>query len=308
MVLVCASPSNDAIAPQPEDGESSGPVVGLVTHPDPRPFPMEPDTRHISYLSRRLVDGILKSGARVIPLLYGEHPATFFIKLGLVNGIVLGGKTPFNDSTYNSKVKLIYKEFFARNVVDFLPLLSIGSVCADVRFHLEEGAAQKFLYPVNFITEEGLVGVTFTPADLQGTLFQHFTQDLKTKLEGRELFVSHHTKLSLHYVNSIPSFDAQYKVTSVSLDQGKLPYVSSFVGRSIPFTGVQWHPQVSASDAAIESSDHIFKAFVHQCSAAREFTHPEVLKPYVLSKSGGIQFSKGVVVLEDADNYKFLAH
>ncbi|XP_027339802.1 gamma-glutamyl hydrolase-like isoform X4 [Abrus precatorius] len=197
------------------------PVIGILSHPGDGASGRLSNATGVSYIAASYVKLVESGGARVIPLIYNEHPGDL-LKRALekneagdhfpVYGINLGAQ---NILAIVSGDKDILETFNASNLPSSLQLWKNA---------------------------------------IDGSVFQSFPEDLLPHLET-DCLVLHNSRYGisprrLQYNKKLSSF---FEILTTSKDTDDKIFVSTARGKNYPVTIFQWHPEKNTYEWATSS-------------------------------------------------------
>ncbi|XP_071730100.1 gamma-glutamyl hydrolase 2-like [Rutidosis leptorrhynchoides] len=238
----------------PEPNVNLGPIIGILSHPSDGASGRLNNSTNVSYIAASYVKFVESAGARVIPLIYNEHPETLQTKLNLVNGVLFTGGWA-KKGLYTEVVEAIFKD---DNILE--------------RFSGSHHASTLQLVK---------------NVNIEETMFQRFSTDLIAKLSTDRLVMHHHKYgISPERFQENVSLSNFFNILTTSTDKDNKVYVSTVQSQIYPVTAVQWHPEKNAfewglpmiphSDDAIQVTQHFANFFVSE--ARKSLNRPPVRK------------------------------
>ncbi|XP_027339799.1 gamma-glutamyl hydrolase-like isoform X1 [Abrus precatorius] len=226
------------------------PVIGILSHPGDGASGRLSNATGVSYIAASYVKLVESGGARVIPLIYNEHPGDLLKKLDLVNGVLFPGGWS-KTGLYFETSRYIFERALEKNEAgDHFPVYGINL------------GAQNILA---IVSGDKDILETFNasnlPSSLQlwknaidGSVFQSFPEDLLPHLET-DCLVLHNSRYGisprrLQYNKKLSSF---FEILTTSKDTDDKIFVSTARGKNYPVTIFQWHPEKNTYEWATSS-------------------------------------------------------
>ncbi|OWM88576.1 gamma-glutamyl hydrolase 2-like isoform X2 [Punica granatum] len=270
--------------PAPDPKLNFRPVIGILSHPGDGASGRLNNASNASYIAASYVKFVESAGARVIPLIYTEPPEILYEKLNMVNGVLFTGGWA-KSGLYYETVKGIFKKVLAKNDAgDHFPLYAIclGFELLTMLISKNRNILEKF-----DATDQASTLQFVKDTDIEGTVFQRFTPDLRKKLSTDCLVMqNHHYGISPGRLLENSDLSSFFKVLTTSADGENKVYVSTVQARSYPVTAFQWHPEKNAfewglsmiphSDDAIQVTQHVANFFVSE--ARKSLNRPSARK------------------------------
>ncbi|XP_027339800.1 gamma-glutamyl hydrolase 2-like isoform X2 [Abrus precatorius] len=220
------------------------PVIGILSHPGDGASGRLSNATGVSYIAASYVKLVESGGARVIPLIYNEHPGDLLKKLELVNGVLFTGGWA-KSGLYFETVGKIFKKILEKNDAgDHFPLYAvclgfelITMIVSQDNNILEEFTASNQASTLQFVEN----------ASIEGTVFQRFPPDLLKKL-GTDCLVmqNHRYGISPGKLLDNQKLSSFFEILTTCEDEDDKVYVSTVRSRNYPVTGFQWHPEKNA--------------------------------------------------------------
>lgn len=230
------------------------PVIGIVTHPGDGAIGRLSNATNASYIAASYVKFVESAGARVIPLIFNEPREVLAYKLRLVNGVLFTGGW-VKTGLYYDTVQEIFKHALEKNDAgDHFPVFAIclGFELLSMIISKDQNILETFSASAQAST------LQFTKnANIEGTVFQRFPEDLLKKLSTDCLVMqNHHFGLSPKKFEETPSLTSFFEVLTTSTDEDDAVYVSTVQARNYPVTAFQWHPEKNAFEWGLKKIPH----------------------------------------------------
>ncbi|XP_071730097.1 gamma-glutamyl hydrolase 2-like isoform X1 [Rutidosis leptorrhynchoides] len=224
----------------PEPNVNLGPIIGILSHPSDGASGRLNNSTNVSYIAASYVKFVESAGARVIPLIYNEHPETLQTKLNLVNGVLFTGGWA-KKGLYTEVVEAIFKQVLKKNDAgDHFPLFAIclGFELITMIISKDDNILERFSGSHHASTLQLVKNV-----NIEETMFQRFSTDLLAKLSTDRLVMHHHKYgISPKRFQGNVNLSNFFKILTTSTDKDNKVYVSTVHSHIYPVTAVQWHP------------------------------------------------------------------
>ncbi|KAJ7993951.1 hypothetical protein DPEC_G00260000 [Dallia pectoralis] len=216
------------------------PIIGILTQ-EVNDQAMKPFGK--AYIAASYVKYIESGGSRVVPIRLTMSTAEYEKIFMSINGLLLvGGSSNLETSNFARVAGIFYRlALNANDAGDFFP---IWGTCLGMQLLtflvagenlLSETPAENMSLPLNFTTEAN-----------SSRMFEGFSSDIINALSQEALTGNFH-----QYGVTIETFQNNDKLVSffsiLSTNKAKngAIFVSTMEGKTYPFYGVQWHPEVN---------------------------------------------------------------
>uniref|UniRef100_UPI00358EFD09 gamma-glutamyl hydrolase-like n=1 Tax=Myxine glutinosa TaxID=7769 RepID=UPI00358EFD09 len=220
------------------------------------------------------------AGGRVIPIRHGLAEEDYHEIFNCINGVLLpGGRFNLKTSEYARTASILYHLALQANEAgDPFPLWGI---CLGFQMLTHLTAGENLLVKTASTNNISLP-LTCTPGIKNGRTFEKCHSDeMETWAETPVTGHHHMYSIPLDAFQSNEKLSNFYRILSTNRDHDGLDFVSTIEAVSVPFYGVQWHPEVNAfgykrdlaapsSPAAVRLAFHTAEFFIGQ---ARRSSH-----------------------------------
>ena len=216
------------------------PVIGLVSQPLPETLKDDPRFDGTdSYMMAAYVKFAMASGARVVPLIWGEPEQTTMDKLALLNGVLFpgggGDYIEYGRSILNRLIEYNDNGLVYPAIGICLGFENMAIWAADLdRDILEPYNAHAISLPIYF-TDDPANSWVFGPMGDRAYDFENNNQTLN----------SHSWGVDPNAFNFDAGLGSFYKLTSISYepDIPYAPFTASMEAYDYPFFATQFHPE-----------------------------------------------------------------
>ncbi|XP_008214312.2 chitobiosyldiphosphodolichol beta-mannosyltransferase isoform X2 [Nasonia vitripennis] len=198
-----------------------------------------------SYIAASYVKYIESAGARVVPIWIGQPVSYYKDILGKINGVLFpGGSTYFNQSNgYADAGAVIYKIAKKFNKQgDFFP---IWGTCLGFEL-LTYVAANKFEHRSDCSSHNQALPLEFTSDFRDSRLFGKAPSDVIQILRSENVTGNYHRYCVTQEGLAKANLTNKFRVMSVNHDWNGQEFISTLEHVSMPFYGVQFHPEKNA--------------------------------------------------------------
>lgn len=216
------------------------PVIGVLTQLVSDEA-MKPFGR--TYIPASYVKYIESGGSRVMPIRLTLTTAEYESIFSRINGLIfIGGAADLETSDFARVAKIFYRLALAANDAgDFFP---IWGTCMGMQLLTVLVAGENLLSKTT--AENVALPLNLTAEAHSSRMLQGFPKELIKALTEEPLTANFH-----HYGVTVKTFQKNMKLTSffsiLSTNEAEngAHFVSTIEGKTYPFYGVQWHPEVN---------------------------------------------------------------
>ncbi|RZF45157.1 hypothetical protein LSTR_LSTR007120 [Laodelphax striatellus] len=218
-----------------------------------------------TYIPASYVKALEAAGARVVPLLIRQDEKYYRDNMAFINGVVFpGGAANLTmKGGFAEAANIIYK--IAKEINDnsngtqVFPILGvcqgmevISVIAANMTSPLVQCSAENMNLPLKFEKNYQF-----------SRLYRNLSPEINYLLSRVPVTVHHHHFcLTEHGLNAF-GLSLDWRILSTNQDQGGLKFISSMEHRSLPFVGVQFHPEKPAYEwHPIQHNPHNYKSIL----------------------------------------------
>jgi len=245
VVVLCSV----AVQAQPP-GTNTRPIIGILTvgpaddhcETSPEQAPGRGsggcfDAVYVKYLE--------SAGARVAPVPYNANKSELDFLFAGLNGLLYtgGGLSLAFNTTYFQTAYYMYQKAVAANLNgDVFPLW--GTCMGFQLLNVMTAYDQSVLSRYQFDSEYLLLPLDFTLAALSSRMFGTAPKSIFASLAVENISVNlHHDGVKPDVFAQNPNLVATYNILSTNVDRKGNPFISAMEGKTLPFYGVQFHPE-----------------------------------------------------------------
>ncbi|XP_076005498.1 gamma-glutamyl hydrolase [Genypterus blacodes] len=241
LVVVCCCCWSDA-SPTKARGEAVNerPIIGILTQII-SDKPMKPFGS--TYIPASYVKYIESGGSRVMPVRLTLTNAEYANIFRSINGLLLiGGAVDLETSDFARVANIFYRLALKANEGgDYFP---IWGTCMGMQLLTVMVAGQNLL--TSTPAQNIAMPLNLTAGAVSSRMFGGFPSEVMTALTQEPLTGNFH-----HYGVQVETFlqneylKSFYTILSTNIAENGVHFVSTIEGRTYPFYGVQWHPEVN---------------------------------------------------------------
>ncbi|KAJ8430347.1 hypothetical protein Cgig2_021624 [Carnegiea gigantea] len=309
IIMLPTEPDSEAAFPSsprclaPDANLNFRPVIGILSHPGDGASGRLKNGTGVSYIAASYVKFVESAGARVVPLVYTDHPGVLlrvwvkdqnFLglnicckqniwltalsdsssgrKLDLVNGVLFTGGSA-KSGLYFDVVGLIFKKVLEKNDAgQFFPCYAIclGFELLAMVVSKDNNILERFNASYMASTLQFVEGTS-----IEGTVFERFPPDLLRKLNTECLVMQNHKYgISPGTLRGNQRLSCFFNILTTSADEDDKVYVSTAQAHHYPITAFQWHPEKNAfewgysmiphSEDAVQVTQNVANFFIRK--------------------------------------------
>ncbi|XP_069474068.1 gamma-glutamyl hydrolase-like [Ambystoma mexicanum] len=196
-----------------------------------------------AYIPASYVKYLESAGSRVVPIRPNLMMEDYKKIFSSINGILFpGGAVNLQTSDFAKAAGIFYK--LALEAFDSGDYFPIWGTCLGLQLLTVLTAGENLLSSTQ--AENIALPLNLTEASSSSRMFRDFQPDLMKALVKENLTANfHHFGLKIKDFYGNKNLQDFYNVLSTNTDQVGLEFVSTMEGKTYPFYGVQWHPEVN---------------------------------------------------------------
>ncbi|XP_039287818.1 gamma-glutamyl hydrolase B isoform X2 [Nilaparvata lugens] len=197
---------------------------------------------YTSYIAASYVKAVEGSGARVVPLFIGQNEQYYQNKIQKLNGILFpGGSCRFDvKDGYAEAGAIIYDLVEKANLAgDHIPILGV-CLGFELLMHLANGEKE---LRTDCRSENVGLPLQFQPGFRKSKLYSRTGVETLTTLASYPVTSNHHKYCITRKNMTETGLMANWRVLTLNKDSNNLEFVSSVESRTMPFVGIQFHPE-----------------------------------------------------------------
>lgn len=238
--------------PDPEDLNLT-PIIGILSQELSKSMDeaMQPHN-YSSYIAASYVKFYESAGARVVPVLINQDEDYYYNIASSINGMVFpGGSVSItNTSGYGRAGELMYRLLQEQD-----PPVPLLTVC--LGFEMMMYLAANLTYPLDRCHASSRADpLDLTPEWEESRLLGEAPQDVLDTLTKTNATSNFHKYCVLPTTFQYLGINQDYLLLSTSYDDNGVEYVSTVEHRTLPFYGLQWHPEKNLFEWAYSSIPH----------------------------------------------------
>ncbi|RZF44121.1 hypothetical protein LSTR_LSTR014192 [Laodelphax striatellus] len=235
---------------------------------------------YTSYIAASYVKAVEAAGARVVPLLISQNEEYYQRKIQTLNGILFPGGSCLFDvkNGYAEAGAIIYEKVAKANGEgDHIPILGV-CLGFELLLHLANGEKE---LRARCKSENVGLPLQFLPGFKRSKLYSQASVDILTTLASYPVTSNHHQYCITRKNMTDNGLTEHWRVLSLNKDINDLEFVSSVESKTMPFAGIQFHPEKNSyewaekqhnphSEKAIKTARIFYDWLTHE---ARKNTH-----------------------------------
>ncbi|CAL7945516.1 unnamed protein product [Xylocopa violacea] len=198
--------------------------------------------KYSSYIAASYVKFIEGAGARVVPIWIGKDEAYYRDILNKINGVLWPGETAlFNRSNgYADAGYTIYKIAKQMNKDgDYFPILGI-CMGFELLAHVVANRVES-RRKCNSLSQT--IPLNFTSGYRESRLFNDISDDIVEILETKKVTANFHQFCVTKDILEQTGTSNEFRILSLNNDLDGIEFISSFEHVTLPFYGLQFHPE-----------------------------------------------------------------
>ncbi|XP_068422707.1 gamma-glutamyl hydrolase [Clinocottus analis] len=241
LLFACCLCCNNAMPTElNREAVNDRPVIGILTQMVSDEV-MKPFGR--TYIPSSYVKFIESGGSRVMPIRLTLSIAEYENIFRSINGLLLiGGAVDLQTSDFARVAKIFYSlALTANDEGDFFPIwgtcmgMQLLTVLVAEENLLEKTTAENVALPLDLTPEAG-----------SSRMFEGFPNSLMKALTQEPITGNfHHYGLPVKTFNENEKLQSFFSLLSTNVAESGVHFVSTIEGKTYPFYGVQWHPEVN---------------------------------------------------------------
>ncbi|XP_045135265.1 gamma-glutamyl hydrolase-like isoform X1 [Portunus trituberculatus] len=240
-----------------EEGLNLRPIIGILSQELSRSMDnaLQPHN-YSSYIAASYVKFYESAGARVVPVLINQEDEYYHNIASSVNGVVFpgGSASITNSSGYGRAGDLLYQLLQKRD-----PPVPLLTTCLGFEMMMYLGANNT--YPLTRCKASSRADPLYLLPDWESSrLLGSAPSDVL------ETFIMTNSTSNFHKYCVLPEtfeelgLDQEYFVLSTSIDDEGVEYISTVEHKTLPYYGVQWHPEKNPFEWKFSSIPHSRRA------------------------------------------------
>lgn len=251
------------------------PIIGILAQESYSINKFFPNEDVHSFIAASYVKFVESSGGRVLPIMIGHDKDYYYNIINKTNGLLLpGGGVWFNETKgYAEAGQHLYDAALALNKAgDFYPIWGtcLGmELIPYVALNGEELRAHCYSKKIS-------LPLDFKPDYKSSRLFSTAPNEIINILKTENVTVNSHGFCFTEANFTRYNLTDEWKVLSTNVDRDGLEFISSYEHKSLPFYGVQFHPEKNLfeferapttlhTSNAIKTSSYFADFFVDEC-------------------------------------------
>uniref|UniRef100_A0A3P8XB30 folate gamma-glutamyl hydrolase n=1 Tax=Esox lucius TaxID=8010 RepID=A0A3P8XB30_ESOLU len=223
------------------DPINNRPIIGILTQ-EVNDHVMKPFGK--TYIPASYVKYIESGGSRVVPIRLTQSTAEYEKIFRSINGLLfIGGSSNLETSNFARVARIFYRlALKANDAGDFFPIwgtclgMQLLTVLVAGENLLTKTPAENMSLPLNLTT-----GKAFS-----SRMFEGFSSNLMNALSQEALTGNfHHYGVTVETFKDNDKLQSFFSILSTNKAENGATFVSTMEGKTYPFYGVQWHPEVS---------------------------------------------------------------
>lgn len=268
---------------QEEEGLNMRPIIGILSQELSRSMDdaLQPHN-YTSYIAASYVKFYESAGARVVPVLINQEDDYYRNIASSINGMIFpgGSASITNTSGYGRAGELLYKLLQEQD-----PPVPLLTTCLGFEMMMYLGANNT--YPLTRCKASSRADPLYLSPDWESSrLLGEAPSDVV------ETFIMTNSTSNFHKYCVLPEtfeelgLGKEYSLLSTSIDDDGIEYISTVEHKTLPYYGVQWHPEknlfewrfssIPHSRQAIRAAQYIANFFVDEARHNNQtFATPE---------------------------------
>ncbi|KAK9522944.1 hypothetical protein VZT92_019380 [Zoarces viviparus] len=283
LVFACCLCCNKAMPTSlNQEAVNDRPVIGILTQ-IVSDEAMKPFGR--TYIPSSYVKFIESGGSRVMPIRLTLETTEYEKIFRNINGLLLiGGSADLKTSDFARVAKIFYRlALTANDEGDFFP---IWGTCMGMQLLTVLVAGENLLEATT--AENVALPLNLTPEADSSRMFEGFPSSLMKALTQEPLTGNfHHYGVAVKTFKENEKLQSFFSLLSTNIAENGVHFVSTIEGKTHPFYGVQWHPEVNRfqwkrkqnyphSAHAVQLSSLLAEFFVNEGrKSLHQFDNPE---------------------------------
>ncbi|KAL0979119.1 hypothetical protein UPYG_G00180980 [Umbra pygmaea] len=217
------------------------PIIGILTQ-EVNDRVMKPYGN--TYIAASYVKFVESGGSRVVPIRLDQSTDEYEKIFKSINGLLLvGGSSDLETSNFARVAGMFYRfAIMANDAGDYFP---IWGTCLGMQLLTVLVAGQNLLTKTS--AENISLPLNLTSEAYSSRMFEGFPDDVMNALSQEALTGNfHHYGVTMQTFKNNEKLQSFFSILSSNIAENGDIFVSTMEGRTYPFYGVQWHPEVNS--------------------------------------------------------------